>query len=37
MEQALATALGMGATSGADTVSGLLSGLAAWMPPGDAA
>jgi len=32
VERALAGALAIGATSGADTVSGLLAALSAWLP-----
>ena len=33
VDAALQSALAVGATSGADTVSGLLAGLLAWLPP----
>jgi hypothetical protein len=33
VDDALACALGVGATSGADMVSGFLTGFAAWLPP----
>ena len=36
VDRALAAALSVGATSGADTVSGLLAGLTAWMTPAPA-
>jgi hypothetical protein len=37
VDAALGRALAIGATSGADTVSGLLAGLAAWLPEGSTA
>jgi hypothetical protein len=37
MEQALENALAVGATSGADLVSGVLAGIAAWLPGTNAA
>lgn len=36
VDAALLSALAVGATSGADTVSGLLAGLTAWLPSGSA-
>jgi len=33
VDAALQSALAIGATSGADTVSGLVAGLLAWLPP----